>query len=107
VRLEPRGSGYCIEATSPVPVADEMLANKFVNSGTQTGPFLGIPATGTHAQWLGIGIYTVHNGRITEAWFSEDLLHLLLQLGAVTLPHRTAPRPIPGNGTGQHSAHTV
>jgi hypothetical protein len=29
VRL-PRGSGYCIEATSPVPVADEMLANKLL-----------------------------------------------------------------------------
>ena len=30
VRLEPRGSAYCTEATSPVPVADEMLANKLL-----------------------------------------------------------------------------
>jgi hypothetical protein len=30
VRLGPRGSAYCIEATSPVPVADEMLANKLL-----------------------------------------------------------------------------
>jgi hypothetical protein len=30
VRLRPRGSGYCIEASSPVPVADEMLANKLL-----------------------------------------------------------------------------
>jgi hypothetical protein len=30
LRLDPRGSGYCIEATSPVPVADEMLANKLL-----------------------------------------------------------------------------
>jgi hypothetical protein len=30
VRVDPRGSGYCIEATSPVPVADEMLANKLL-----------------------------------------------------------------------------
>jgi hypothetical protein len=30
VRLHPRGFGYCIEATSPVPVADEMLANKLL-----------------------------------------------------------------------------
>jgi hypothetical protein len=30
VRRVPRGSGYCIEATSPVPVADEMLANKLL-----------------------------------------------------------------------------
>ena len=30
VRVRPRGSGFCIEATSPVPVADEMLANKLL-----------------------------------------------------------------------------
>jgi hypothetical protein len=30
VRLEPGGSAYCIEATSPVPVADELLANKLL-----------------------------------------------------------------------------
>jgi hypothetical protein len=30
VRLHPRGSAYCIEATSPVPVADEMLVNKLL-----------------------------------------------------------------------------
>jgi hypothetical protein len=30
VRLEPRGSACCIEATSPVPVADEMLAFKLL-----------------------------------------------------------------------------
>jgi hypothetical protein len=30
VRVHPRGSGYCIEATAPVPIADEMLANKLL-----------------------------------------------------------------------------
>ena len=30
VRVDPHGSGYCIEATSPVPVADEMLAYKLL-----------------------------------------------------------------------------
>jgi hypothetical protein len=30
VRIDPYGSGYCIEAASPVPVADEMLANKLL-----------------------------------------------------------------------------
>src|SRR5919199_4333709 len=30
VRVQPRGSGFCIEATAPVPVADEMLANKLL-----------------------------------------------------------------------------
>jgi hypothetical protein len=30
VRLDVRGSAYCIEAVSPVPIADEMLANKLL-----------------------------------------------------------------------------
>jgi len=30
LRLNPRGSAYCIEATSRVPVADEMLTNKLL-----------------------------------------------------------------------------
>jgi hypothetical protein len=30
VRLDPHGLAYCIEATSPVPVADEMLAFKLL-----------------------------------------------------------------------------
>jgi hypothetical protein len=30
VRLDVRGAGYCIEATTPVPVAEEMLANKLL-----------------------------------------------------------------------------
>jgi hypothetical protein len=30
VRLNPRGSAYCIEATAPVPLADEMLATKLL-----------------------------------------------------------------------------
>ena len=30
VRLDPRGWAYCIEATSPAPVADELLATKLL-----------------------------------------------------------------------------
>jgi hypothetical protein len=39
VRLNPRGWAYCIEATSPVPVADEMLATKLLLE-TDEGRFL-------------------------------------------------------------------
>jgi hypothetical protein len=33
----------------------------------------------------GIGIYTVRDGRITEAWFAEDILGMTLQLGTISL----------------------
>jgi predicted ester cyclase len=59
---------------------------RFTNRGTNVGPFMGNPATGKHAEWLGIGIYTVRDDRITEGWFAEDILGLLLQLDAIALP---------------------
>ena len=62
------------------------VAVRFTNRGRQTGPFLGAPATGKHAAWLGIGLYTVTGAKISEAWFGEDILGMLLQLGVVTLP---------------------
>jgi acetyl esterase len=69
-----------------IVTAGEKVVVRFTNSGTQTGPFLGQPATGKHAAWLGIGIYTVTHGKISEAWFGEDILGMLLQLGAIQLP---------------------
>ena len=65
---------------------DDKVVLRFTNSGTNVGPFMNNPPTGKHAEWLGIGIYTVHNGRITEGWFAEDILGMLLQLGAISLP---------------------
>ncbi|MFK3982387.1 SDR family NAD(P)-dependent oxidoreductase [Micromonospora sp. NPDC050397] len=67
-------------------VKADTVVLRFTNSGTQTGPFMGAPATGRHAEWLGIGIYRIRNGKIAEAWFGEDVLGMLLQLGAITLP---------------------
>lgn len=58
----------------------------FTNSGTHIGPFLGNPATGKHAKWLGTGIYRIQHGKITEATFTEDILGMFLQLGITTLP---------------------
>jgi predicted ester cyclase len=73
-----------------VVAAERKVAVRFTNSGTHTGPFLGAPATGNHAEWLGIAIYTVTDGKITDAWFSEDILGMLLQLGVVQLPATSA-----------------
>jgi hypothetical protein len=53
------------------------------DSGTNVGSFMGRPPTQKHAEWLGIGNYTLRDGGIAEACFAEDLLGLLLQLGAV------------------------
>lgn len=53
----------------------------FTNSGENTGPFLGLPATGKYSIWEGIGIYKLIGGKITEAWFVEDILGQQRMLG--------------------------
>jgi predicted ester cyclase len=65
---------------------DDKVVLRFTNSGTNVGPFMNNPPTGKHAEWLGMGIYTVCEGPITEAWFAEDILGMMLQLGAISLP---------------------
>ena len=69
-----------------VIAADGKVAVRFTNSGTQTGTFMGAPATGKRAEWLGVAIYNVVSGKISEAWFGEDVLGMMLQLGVVQLP---------------------
>jgi acetyl esterase len=78
-------TGMRLDVKEVITAGDQVVV-RFTNSGTQTGPFMGAQPSGRHAEWLGIGIYTVHDGKISEAWFGEDILGMLLQLGAVSLP---------------------
>jgi predicted ester cyclase len=71
-------------AIHDVIAAHDKIVLRFTNSGTNVGPFMGNPATGKRAEWLGIGIYTLRDQRITEGSFAEDVLGMLTQLG--TLP---------------------
>jgi acetyl esterase len=78
-------TGMHLDVKAFITDGDQVVV-RFTNSGTQTGPFMGTQPSGRHAEWIGIGIYTVHDGKISEAWFGEDILGMLLQLGAVSLP---------------------
>ncbi|MGZ4884276.1 MAG: ester cyclase, partial [Halobacteriota archaeon] len=44
---------------------------------------MGMPATGKHVSYSGVGIDTVVNGTITEMWLNFDALGMLQQLGAI------------------------
>ena len=57
-------------------------------TGTMTGDFLGIPATGKRAAWTEIHIGRGVNGRLTEHWGIVDQLGMLVQLGIVPAPGR-------------------
>lgn len=65
-------------------VSGERVVVYFTNSGLNDGDFLGFKSTGKHLTWDGIGIYRIHNGKIAEAWFSEDLLGMFLQAGWIS-----------------------
>jgi predicted ester cyclase len=49
---------------------------------------MGMPATGKHVTYTGIGIDTVVNGTITKMWLNFDALGVLQQLGAAPSPLR-------------------
>lgn len=55
----------------------------FTNSGKNIGDFMGNKATGKFAKWDGMGVYKIENGKIKEAWFSEDILGMFIQLGFI------------------------
>src|SRR5262245_40690599 len=58
--------------------------------GTHQGEFEAIPATGSHVKWTGSDLFTIDDGKISEARFLSDFHGLLLQLGA-TLARPLAP----------------
>ncbi|MBP2473443.1 putative ester cyclase [Crossiella equi] len=62
----------CYLSVHETITAGEKVIVRFSNSGTHTGTFLGLAPTGRHLEWLGIGIYTVREGKIAEAYVAED-----------------------------------
>jgi predicted ester cyclase len=61
----------------------DKVASRWTASGTHEDELVGIPPTGKEATWTGMTIYRFAEGRIVEAWWSRDMLGLLIQLGVV------------------------
>lgn len=61
----------------------DQVVHRLSATGTMTGSFMGIPATGKPATWTEIHIGRVVNGRLTEHWGLVDQLGMLVQLGIV------------------------
>lgn len=54
-------------------------------SGTHTGSFMGIAATGKYVEFTGIYIAQIESGKIVEHWGEEDGVSLLTQLGVLNM----------------------
>ncbi len=63
----------------------EKVAARIKMTGTNTGEFMGIPATGKHVEFTGIYIARISNGKIVEHWGEEDSVSLLQQLGVLKM----------------------
>jgi steroid delta-isomerase-like uncharacterized protein len=64
----------------------DQVAARSTWTGTNTGSFMGMPATGKAATWEAIDIIHVRGGRINEHWGQLDIMGLLTQLGLMQLP---------------------
>jgi len=61
----------------------DKVAARIAMSGTHTGDFWGIPATGKKVEFTGIYIVRIQNGKIVEHWGEEDGVSLMQQLGVI------------------------
>jgi steroid delta-isomerase-like uncharacterized protein len=68
-----------------VAEGDRVVA-RWSATGTQTGPFMGMPPSGKVATNSGITIFRISGGRIVEEWSESDMLGLLQQVGALPSP---------------------
>ncbi len=59
---------------------DDMVVVRWRSSGTHSGDFMGLPATGIHASWTGVGIFRLAGGKIVERWSNWDAFGLVQQL---------------------------
>jgi len=61
----------------------DKVAARVIMTGTHTGNFYGIHATGKRVEFSGIYVVRIANGKIAEHWGEEDSLSLLTQLGVM------------------------
>lgn len=59
------------------------VVTRFQMTGTHSGDFLGIPATGKTIDVEGVSIHRMQRGRIAESWTVWDVLGLCHEIGVV------------------------
>ena len=62
---------------------DDKVVARITMTGTHTGTFFGIPATGKRIVFTGIYVVRIEDGKIVEHWGEEDSVSLLTQLGVM------------------------
>jgi len=58
-----------------------LVCARLTTSATQTGPFMGLPASGRHYEIEELHLFRVRNGQVVEHWHHFDQMGLMRQLG--------------------------
>ena len=66
--------------------AGDQVCARSTWTGTNTGSFMGAPATGKSATWEAVDIIHVRGDRIAEHWGQMDIMGLFTQLGLMQMP---------------------
>ena len=65
---------------------DNKVMVRFTMTGTQTNPFMGMPASGKKICVTAMNIYELKDGKIVREHGLPDLFSMLIQLGAIPAP---------------------
>ena len=66
-----------------VVVDDQTVAARVTMTGTHTGEFLGVPASGRSVRYAGLDSFRCEERTSVEHWANSDGLGLLEQIGAI------------------------
>lgn len=64
----------------------DLVGTHVTMSGINTGPFMGMPATGKEVHYAGVEIVRIVDGKIVEFWGLLDRLTMMQQLGLTSSP---------------------
>jgi predicted ester cyclase len=65
---------------------EDFVVGRWTAQAHNTGPLMGMPATGKHGTMTGIDINRIANGKIVEVWHLEDVFGMMQQLGVIPAP---------------------
>jgi steroid delta-isomerase-like uncharacterized protein len=74
-------------AVEDIIAEGDLVACRFIMTGTNTGDFMGMPATGRSVSVAGVDIMRFRDGKVTEHWGITDQFSLLQQLGFLPSSH--------------------
>ncbi len=76
--------------TQDLVAEGDKVVERYTATGTHTGPFMGMPATGKPFSIESIVIYRLADGKIVEMWGLNDAMALMAQLGMMQAPGQPA-----------------